>query len=60
MPKIKTKKCALKSCRKEFSPKPYWQKYHSKRCAWTAVNQKNMALLRLAKKIRKAEERGVA
>ena len=58
MPKLKTKKCALRSCGVEFSPKPYWQKYHSPRCAWTATNKKNAALIRRAKKHLEAEGRG--
>lgn len=60
MTKVKTKKCALKSCRVEFVPKPFWQKYHTPKCAWTANNQKNMALIRRAKKSIKEEEEGVA
>jgi hypothetical protein len=61
MAKVKTKKCALKSCRREFVPNPYWQKYHAPKCAWTAHNRKNMALMRRGKKSLKDEEgRGAA
>jgi hypothetical protein len=59
MPKVKTKKCALSSCRVEFRPSPYWQKYHTPRCAWTAYNKRNLALIRRGKKsLKEEQERG--
>lgn len=61
MAKVKTKKCALKSCGVEFTPSTYWQRFHTPRCAWTAHNKKNMALIRRGKKSLKDEEgRGAA
>jgi len=56
MAKVKTKKCALRSCGKEFKPKLYWQKYHSPRCRLTAANKKMLALIRRGKKSLAAEE----
>lgn len=62
MAKVKTKKCVLKSCRAEFVPNAYWQKYHTPKCAWTAHNNKTLALIRRGKKSLKEEEKkkGVA
>ena len=60
MAKVKTKKCALRSCGKEFTPKPFWQKYHSPRCRWTVSNKKMLALIRRGKKSLAAQERGEA
>jgi len=57
MTKLKTRKCALRSCRVEFTPKRYWQKFHTNKCAWTAKNKLNTALIRRAKKSIEAEER---
>jgi hypothetical protein len=59
MPKVKTKKCALSTCRREFQPNAYWQKYHTPRCAWTAHNKRNLALIRRGKKsLKEEQERG--
>jgi hypothetical protein len=60
MPKVKTKKCALLSCRAEFTPNAFWQKYHTPKCAWTAANNKRSALIRRARKNIRDEEKGVA
>ena len=57
MPRVKTKKCALRSCGKEFKPSPFWQKYHAPKCRWTASNRKMLALVRQAKKRIATEEK---
>lgn len=57
---LKTRKCKRRVCRTEFVPMKDWQKFCSGRCRTAEAYQRNVKLIRQARKLRDVQERGVA